>query len=202
MRVSKETMAEHREQILAAAAARFRERGFDGISVAELMKEVGLTHGGFYGHFSSKEELMALAVSRAMSDAAARWQKVIDEAPGDPLGALAKHYLSMRHHDHPETGCLFATLGSELARQPASVRNAVTEGRTQFFDMTARIVPGPTRADRKKRAMAIVASMVGGMILARSVSDPELGLEILESVKASVASSVQEALASVRGSQF
>jgi TetR/AcrR family transcriptional repressor of nem operon len=192
MRVSKETMAEHREQILAAAAGRFRERGFDGISVAELMKEVGLTHGGFYGHFSSKEELTALAVLRAMNNAAARWQKVIDEAPGDPLEAIAEYYLSMRHHDHPEAGCLFAALGSELARQPSSVRDSVAEGQERFFDLLARILPGRTKAARKKKAVAIFASMVGGMILARSVSDPELRREILQSVRASVGSSVHE----------
>src|SRR5271170_3287736 len=102
MKVSKQKMAEHREQIIAAAAKRFREQGFDGISVADLMKEVGLTHGGFYGHFTSKEELVALASLRAMSDSAAKWQKVIDGAPGDPLEALAESYLSQRHHDHPE----------------------------------------------------------------------------------------------------
>src|ERR1700736_1719669 len=133
IKVSKQKVAEHREQIIEAAAKRFREKGFDGISVADLMKEVGLTHGGFYGHFSSKEELVALASLRAMSDTVAKWQKVIDNAPGNPLEAFAKSYLSLRHHDHPETGCLFAALGSELARQPSSVRDAVTEGQQQFF---------------------------------------------------------------------
>jgi TetR/AcrR family transcriptional repressor of nem operon len=192
MKVSKQRMAEHREQIIAAAADRFREHGFDGISVADLMKEVGLTHGGFYGHFSSKEELVALASLRAMSSTAIKWQKVIDEAPGDPLTALAKSYLSPRHHDHPETGCLFAALGSELARQPSSVRDAVTEGQETFFDLLARIVPGRTKAARKKRAIITLASLVGGMILARSVSDPKLSQEILDTVAASIQSSVQE----------
>jgi TetR/AcrR family transcriptional repressor of nem operon len=192
MKVSKQRMAEHREQIIAAAADRFREHGFDGISVADLMKEVGLTHGGFYGHFSSKEELVALASLRAMSSTAIKWQKVIDEAPGDPLAALAKSYLSPRHHGHPETGCLFAALGSELARQPSSVRDAVTEGQETFFDLLACIVPGRTKAARKKRAIITLASLVGGMILARSVSDPKLSQEILEAVAASIESSVQE----------
>src|SRR5579863_964901 len=90
MKVSKEVMAGHREQIIAVAARRYRERGFDGISVADLMKEVGLTHGGFYRHFSSKEELIALSSLRAMNETAARWKKIIDEASGDPLEALAK----------------------------------------------------------------------------------------------------------------
>ena len=77
MKVSKEKMAEHREEIIASAAKRFRERGFEGISVAELMKEVGLTHGGFYGHFASKEELVALASERAMSDSRNRWEQAV-----------------------------------------------------------------------------------------------------------------------------
>jgi TetR/AcrR family transcriptional repressor of nem operon len=191
MKVSKEKMAEHREQILAAAANRFREHGFDGISVADLMREVGLTHGGFYGHFSSKEELVALASLRAMSETVAKYQKVIDEATGDPLEAVAKHYLSLRHHDHPETGCLLAALGSELARQPASIRDAVTEGEQKFLALLARIVPGRTKAARKKAAIAALATMIGGIILARTVSDSELRQTILEAVAASIPRAVQ-----------
>ena len=192
MKVSRQKMAEHREQILAAAANRFREHGFDGISVADLMKEAGLTHGGFYGHFSSKEELVALASLRAMSETVAKWEKVVDGASGDPLAALARSYLSLRHHDHPETGCLLAALGSELARQPASVRDAVTEGQQQFFALLTRIVPGQTKAARKKKAIAVLATMIGGMVLARTVSDPELRQEILETVAASIPRSVQD----------
>jgi TetR/AcrR family transcriptional repressor of nem operon len=191
MKVSKEKMAEHREQILAAAANRFREHGFDGISVADLMREVGLTHGGFYGHFSSKEELVALASLRAMSETVAKYQKVIDEATGDPLEAVAKHYLSLRHHDHPETGCVLAALGSELARQPASIRDAVTEGEQEFLTLLARIVPGRTKAARKKAAIAALATMIGGIILARTVSDSELRQTILEAVAASIPRAVQ-----------
>jgi TetR/AcrR family transcriptional repressor of nem operon len=192
MKVSRKKMAEHREQILAAAAKRFREHGFDGISVADLMKEAGLTHGGFYGHFSSKEELVALASLRAMGETVAKWEKVVDEAPGNPLETLAKSYLSLRHHDHPETGCLLAALGSELARQPSSVRDAVREGQQQFFALLTRIVPGQTKAARKKKAIAVLATMIGGMVLARTVSDPELRQEILETVAASIPKSVQD----------
>ena len=191
MKVSKEKMAEHREQILVAAANRFREHGFDGISVADLMREVGLTHGGFYGHFSSKEELVALASLRAMSETVTKYQKVIDEATGDPLEAVAKHYLSLRHHDHPETGCVLAALGSELARQPASIRDAVTEGEQEFLTLLARIVPGRTKAARKKTAIAALATMIGGMVLARTVSDSELRQTILEAVAASIPRAVQ-----------
>jgi TetR/AcrR family transcriptional repressor of nem operon len=195
MKVSKQKMTEHREQIIEAAAKRFRENGFDGISVSELMKEVGLTHGGFYGHFTSKEELVGLASQRAMNATAAKWEKVIDEAPGDPLGALARNYLSARHQDHPESGCLFAALGGELGRQPASVKEAVMEGQLQFLDLISRIVPGRTKVTRRKKAVVVFAGLIGGMILARSVPDPELSQEILKTMAAAIPDSVQETIA-------
>ena len=194
MKVSKQKMAEHREQIIEAAAKRFREKGFDGISVAELMKEVGLTHGGFYGHFTSKEELVSLASQRAMRSTSAKWATVIDEASGDPLAALAKDYLSTRHQDHPEAGCLFAAIGGELGRQPVLVKQAVMEVQLQFLDILSRVVPGRTKAARRKKAIVVFAELIGGMILARSVPDPELSQEILKTMAAIIPYSVQEAI--------
>jgi TetR/AcrR family transcriptional repressor of nem operon len=192
VKVSKETMTEHREQIIAAAARRFRERGFDGVRVADIMKEVGLTHGGFYGHFSSKEELVALASSRAMTEALARWQKLVDEAPGDRLEALVNTYLSLRHHDRPETGCLLATLGTEISRQPQAVKEAVAVEQQKLLDFISGIAPGKTKALRRKQAIVALAALVGGMTLARDSSDAHLRREILETVAASVPNSVRE----------
>jgi TetR/AcrR family transcriptional repressor of nem operon len=126
-----------------------------------------------------------------MSETVAKYQKIIDEAAGDPIEAVAKNYLSLRHLDHPETGCLLAALGSELARQPASVRDAVTEGQQKFLTLLARIVPGRTKAARKKAAIAALATMIGGIILARTVSDSELRQTILEAVAASIPRAVQ-----------
>jgi TetR/AcrR family transcriptional repressor of nem operon len=195
MKVSKEKMEEHREQIIEAAAKRFREEGFDGISVAELMKEVGLTHGGFYGHFKSKDELVGLASQRAMSGTAAKWERVIGEASGDPLAALAKDYLSLRHQDHPETGCLFAALGGELGRQPEFVKQVVMEGQLRFLDLLSGIVPGRTKAIRRKKAIVVLAELIGGMILARSVPDSVFSQEILKTIAAEIPNSVQDAIA-------
>ena len=191
MKVSKETMTEHREQIIAAAARRFRQSGFDGVSVADIMKEVGLTHGGFYGHFSSKDELVALASLRAMTETVARWQKLIDEAPGDRLETLVRSYLSLRHHDRPETGCLLATLGTEISRQPPTVKEAATVGQRKFLDFLSGIAPGKTRARRRKQAIVALAAMVGGMTLARGTSEPQLRQEILDTVAESVPNSVR-----------
>ncbi|HEY4051229.1 MAG TPA: TetR/AcrR family transcriptional regulator [Acidobacteriaceae bacterium] len=193
MKVSKETMAEHREQIITAAARRFRECGFDGVSVADIMKEVGLTHGGFYRHFSSKEELVALAALRAMTEGVAKWQKVIDAAQGDRLETVVNSYLSLRHHDLPDRGCLLATLGSELSRQPSAVKETVTLGQRKFLDFLSGIAPGKTKALRRKQAVVALAAMVGGMTLARATSDPQLRQEILDTVAESVPNSVRAA---------
>ena len=186
MKVSKEKMAEHREEIIASAAKRFRERGFEGIGVAELMKEVGLTHGGFYGHFASKEELVALASERAMSDSRNRWEQILGDAKQAPIAALAKHLVSQRHCNTPGSGCLVAALGSEVGRQPETVRDAVTAGLKRSLDLLTKFVKGRTQDARRKRAIAAYASMVGGVILARSSNDPDLSLEILEAVAASL----------------
>lgn len=186
MKVSKQKMAEHREQIITAAAKRFREKGFDGIGVADLMKEVGLTHGGFYGHFGSKEELIGLASQRALRETTKKWEKVIEDAPDKPLEAFAKFYLSRRHQVHPETGCLFAALGGELLRQPRPVREAVMEEQLIIFDLLSRIVPGKTKAAKRKQAIVVLAGLIGGMILARSMPDAALSEEILETVSSAV----------------
>jgi len=191
MKVSKGTMAEHREQIITAAARRFREGGFDNVSVGDIMKEVGLTHGGFYGHFSSKDELVALACLRAMTETVAKWQKVSDDAPGDRLEALVDFYLSLRHHDRPEAGCLVAALGSELSRQPSAVKEAVTVGQRKAIEFLSRIAPGKTKVLRRKQAILAFAAMVGGMIMARGTSEPQLRQEILDTVAESVPNSVR-----------
>jgi len=192
MKVSKKKVAEHREQIITAAAKRFRENGFDGISVADLMKEAGLTHGGFYGHFSSKEELVGLASQRALRETANKWEKVIEEAPDKPLEALAKYYLSSRHQAHPETGCLFAALGSELGRQPRSVKGAVVEEQLGVVELFSRIVPGKTKAAKRRQAIVVLAELIGGMILARCAPDAALSEEIRKTVSAAIPNNVRE----------
>ena len=118
MKVSREQAGENRERILDAAAASFRARGFDGIGVADLMKKAGLTHGGFYGHFASKDDLIAQACRKAQSQSLARWQKRRSQAPREgkqsALKAIYSAYLSRRHILEPESGCLLPALGTEL----------------------------------------------------------------------------------------
>ena len=120
MKVSREQAAQNRERIVQTAAQLFRERGFDGIGVADLMKAAGLTHGGFYGHFSSKEDLIAEASARALMGSLALFVKVAERAPRDPLSAVADAYLTSRHRDKPGEGCVLAALGPDVSRQGAA----------------------------------------------------------------------------------
>jgi len=152
MKVSREQAAEHRQRILEAAARRFRERGFEGIGVADLMKEAGLTHGGFYGHFSSKEDLIAEASDRALTQSLARWGKLADRASGDALSALAGEYLTSRHRDDPGAGCVLAALGPDVARQGPAVRRSVTGYVRSACDLLAKLVPGKSKAGKIGRA--------------------------------------------------
>ena len=184
MRVSKEQAAESRERILDAASKLFREHGLDGIGVADLMKSAGLTHGGFYGHFASKEDLMAQACTRALSRSVERWEKLSEQ--DQPLSAIVKNYLSRRHRDDPGGGCALPSLGGDVARQGPPVRRAFTDGVKSLVGILARAVTGRTPAARRKKALAICASLIGGVVLARAVDDRELSDEILDAVSASL----------------
>jgi len=184
MKVSREEAARNRERIVEAAAQRFRERGFDGIGVAEVMQEAGLTHGGFYGHFASKDDLMAEACSRAIRQSRELWARRAQAAEGEPLEALARLYLSPRHRDDPGHGCAAAALAADAARQGPGVRHAITDGLRGAFDFLAGVVHGRTAALRRRRAIATYAGWVGAMVLARAADDDALSREILEAVKA------------------
>ena len=151
MKVSKEQAAQNRERILEVGTRLFRERGFDGIGVADLMREAGLTHGGFYGHFASKEELMAKACERALAKSAARWESLYARDGREALAAMADSYLSTRHRDHPGGGCIAPAVAIEAARHGPAVRRAFTDGVRSLVDVLARVVPGRTKAAKRKR---------------------------------------------------
>ena len=185
MRVSRARAAQNRERIVEVAGRLFRERGFDGIGVADLMKEAGLTHGGFYGHFSSKDALFAEASARALTSSLANWGKVAERAPDDPLSAIAGAYLTGRHRDNPGAGCLLAALGPDVSRQSPAVRHAVTGYVRSAFDLLAKLVPGRSKAARRQKAIGTYATLVGAMVLARAVDDRALSQEILNAGLAS-----------------
>ncbi len=145
MRVSREKAAENRERIIEAAGALFRTKGFSGIGVADIMKAADLTHGGFYGHFASKDDLVAQASRRAMTRAATNWGKTVADAPDEPFAALLKHYLSPRHRDEPGQGCVFAALGADAARSGQIVREAFAEGLEPLIEILAKSAPGSSK---------------------------------------------------------
>ena len=183
MRVSREKAAESRERIIDAASALFRAKGFDGIGVADIMKAADLTHGGFYGHFASKDDLVTEASRRSMARAAANWERVVATAPDKPYAALLDHYLSPRHRDDPGRGCAFAALSNDARRCGTGVRKAFAEGLAPLLAILTNALPGFSKTSRRRKAVAAMAALVGALTLARAVDDEALSNEILEAVR-------------------
>jgi len=184
VRVTREQAAANREKILEVAGALFRERGFDGIGVADIMKRAGLTHGGFYGHFASKDDLAAEITARVLGRSG--WMERLTGTQRPSFSDLVRQYLSPRHRDDPGRGCLFAALGSDVVRQPRSVRRAFTEGLRLRVDALARLAPGRSAAARRQKSLATMAGLVGALILSRAVDDPKFSDEILEAAATSI----------------
>jgi len=180
MKVSKEQVAEQRMRILAAAARLFRLRGFDDVTVAEVMKDAGLTHGAFYGYFPSKEALIAEAVGDALPPAPDK------TTPRRPAADYADGYLSVRHRDNRATSCLFSSLGTEAARGSADLRHSMTEAVRSRINHLSVEAEGDTPQERRRAAIAAWSAMVGAMVLARLVDDEKLSKEILKETRASL----------------
>jgi TetR/AcrR family transcriptional regulator, transcriptional repressor for nem operon len=183
LRVSREKATETRERILDAASGLFRVKGFGGIGVADIMKAADLTHGGFYGHFASKDDLVAEASRRSMARAAGNWARIVADAPDKPYAALLAHYLSASHRDEPGEGCAFAALATDAGRGGSAVRKAFAEGLQPFLDILANALPGFSKAARRRKAVAAMAALVGALALSRAVEDEALSNEILEAVR-------------------
>ena len=176
------TKAETHERIVKTAARTIRERGYDGASVADVMKQAGLTHGGFYAHFDSREAMLEEALDCAAAEGRARLTAAAERAePGHGLEALIASYLSDRHVEHPESGCTLAALGSETARQAPALRKIATRQVRGLADLLAAQLPGDA-ADNRERALAMLASMVGAIALSRVVDDPALSRALREAV--------------------
>lgn len=176
MKVSKETVAEHRKTILQAAGRLFRARGFENVSVADVMKEAGLTHGAFYGYFPSKEALIAEAVSAALAPEPAK--------PRQTVAAFADGYLSTRHRDSRDNSCMFSSLGTEASRGSGDLRHAMTQSLRDTLDRFTAEAKGKTATDKRRNAIAAWTSMVGAIVLARIADDEKLSEEILSAARA------------------
>ena len=206
MRVSREKAAEHRDRIIDAAGALFRAKGFGGIGVADIMKAADLTHGGFYGHFASKDDLVAQASRRTMARAAANWTKLVEAAPDNPYAALLEHYLSPKHRDDPGKGCAFAALGNDAARSGKIVRKAFAEGLAPLIDILAQSIPGKSisgksissksiisksKTARRRKAVAAMATLVGALTMARAVEGTPLSDEMLQAAHRELAAAAR-----------
>jgi TetR/AcrR family transcriptional repressor of nem operon len=162
------------ERIVDAAARAIRRSGYDGTGVADIMKKAGLTHGGFYAHFSSREAMLAEAADHAGAESVATSSRIAEAAqPDQALEALLAIYLSTAHVENMETGCPIAALGSEMPRQAPEVRHAATRRIKEMIDLVARYSPDSDPGARE-RALFMVSTMVGTLILARAVDDPKL----------------------------
>ena len=167
------------ERIVAAAARAIRRSGYDGTGVADIMKEAGLTHGAFYAHFESREAMLAEAASRACAESAAFAAEVAAGAPPEQAFAAMLHaYLSAEHVNNTEHGCPLAALGTETARQTPEVRRVTTRHVKEQVDLVARQLPDWGRAEAHERALLTVAAMVGTLVLARAVDDPDLSNDL------------------------
>lgn len=176
MRPTKEQTMENRRRILDTAARLFRENGIHAVGVDAVMKGAGLTHGGFYGHFKSKSDLVEQALAHAME------KSLKTEALTPSLEDFARTYLSPAHRDQAADGCAVAALGPELARLPEVERGAVTDYiRGRIGQMEELLATGGNTPDRAK-AIADLSSLVGALVMARAVNDPALSQEILQSV--------------------
>jgi TetR/AcrR family transcriptional repressor of nem operon len=190
--VSREEAAATRERILEVAGTLFREHGFDGIGVADIMKQAGLTHGGFYGHFASKADLAEQACAVAVGRSAEKWEALADGPPATALAEITRSYLSKRHRDDPGAGCVIAALGGEVARRSDPVRTTVTSGVRAQIGILEGVVGGRSKGERREKAIAALSGMVGGMVLARLVDDPVLSNEILSGAAAAFGGSPRD----------
>lgn len=180
MKVSREQMAENRTRILDAASRLFRDRGFDAVTVSEVMSAAGLTHGGFYGHFSSKDDLIAHALTHALTPVKGKGSDSGGKEGTDTnFRSFVAAYLSPGHRDSAETGCPTASLASALRHQSASARSALTHGLRRQIEQLTDAIPGADVAEQRRIAIGSWAAMVGAVILARAVDDPDLSDEIL-----------------------
>jgi TetR/AcrR family transcriptional repressor of nem operon len=180
MRVSRSQAAENRETVINVASRLFRERGFDGIGLKDLMKGAGLTQGAFYKQFASKEDLAAQASRRAMESATHRWSAATAAKPEDPLGAVIAFYLSMDHRGEKMDGCPIVALGSDAARQGTDVKASFEAGIKQHIEILGRFIAETNGEDTDGKAMAILSTMVGALMLSRVVNDPDLAQALLD----------------------
>lgn len=180
MRYSKEHKQETHARIVRKASVRLREKGAHGIGVADLMKEAGLTHGGFYAHFDSREALVIEAFNYAMDRSTERWRKLAEQTPPEKrFAAIVESYLTTIHRDDPGHGCAVPTLGPEIAREGAKARKAFAARLDEMIEMMADQLPELPRKAARAQAIAALSTMAGALVLSRVAGTGEFSEEIL-----------------------
>jgi len=186
-RVARAEAENHRKQITEASARLFRERGVKGVSVADLMGAAGLTHGGFYGHFESKDALAGVAVGHAFEQSAERWRKRVAGKPDTVAGreALVEKFLAAQTVRDVGTSCPSVSLAADVAREPAAapIRTAYLDGVESLVEILAGVEPGPDAAARRGAALADYATMAGALLLARATEGAPLSVEFLAAAR-------------------
>ncbi|MDR6819736.1 TetR/AcrR family transcriptional repressor of nem operon [Neorhizobium sp. 2083] len=186
MRVSRAQAEANREAVINAASRLFREHGFDGIGLKDLMKGAGLTQGGFYKQFESKDDLAALASRRAMESATRRWSSVAASS-SDPLRAVVDLYLSDGHRGDTSDGCPLVALGSDAARQSSEVRTPFQDGIKAHLQVLEELMPEEGEPGADEKAMVMLSLMVGAVTLSRIMTDPDMSDRLLQAAANEVA---------------
>jgi len=184
MRYSREHKQETHTRIVRKASVRLREKGAHGIGVADLMKEAGLTHGGFYAHFDSREALVIEAFNYAMDRSTEHWRKLAEQTPPEKrYSAIVESYLTTQHRDNPGHGCAVPTLGPEIAREGAKARKAFAARLDEMIGMIADQLPELPRKAARAQAIAAISTMAGALVLSRIAGSGEFSEEILGSAR-------------------
>jgi TetR/AcrR family transcriptional regulator, transcriptional repressor for nem operon len=193
MRVSRAQAAANRNHVIDVASQLFREHGFDGIGLKDLMAAAGLTQGAFYKQFASKDDLIAQASAKAIEASALRWAQATAAKPKDPLGAIAAFYLSDGHRNARMEGCPFVALAADAARQGSDVKAVFEDGIKRSIEMLSGLIAksgGTGKATR--RAMAVLSTMVGAVTLARAINDEKMASQILQAAAENVLSTISK----------
>ncbi len=184
MRYPAEQKAETHEKIVNAAAHWFRERGAQAGGIASLMQDLGLTHGGFYRHFESKEDLYVQAITRALQQAGDRMIAAAKKAPkGRELRAIIESYLSVEHLEHIGQGCVIAALAPEMARQPPAVRTKVNAALKAYMNRLLPFVSGKNTIEKRRNLFILFPAMAGVLMVARTITEPASRQEILAAAR-------------------
>jgi TetR/AcrR family transcriptional repressor of nem operon len=186
MRVSRTQAEKNRQTVIDVASRLFREHGFDGIGLKDLMESAGLTQGAFYKQFASKEDLAAQASRRALESAFQRWSAAAAANPQDPFGAVIAFYLSTEHRAERMEGCPVVALGSDAARQGADVKASFEAGIREYLELLGPWIGEADGEEPSSKAMALLSTMVGAVLLSRAVNDERLSKRLLEAAAESV----------------